>query len=529
MAPSETTIEDVVSAATRLKHNISSTSNNNLGRDNRHDANNTDPGVSSIKKFSLSPSPPSSSRRIIFPNIHNNGMIRQQQPGHNHYQLASTPRCLEKYSNNNKTTVAVPTSQISILRRKTSSQSSLSIISEDDNNRFSPVQEIDSSLINNNKDINNKNNLSSITPALTHASSTSIPSLLPSVNSWCSDDCILSLTSQVEDTDFRRSHSGTCMCSCMRKGKSNNIYRQNKCATNKVISKNNNIGISFDPRVWVYEYQQDNVEVNGENWYNTTEIEQFKQNAIACIKEQEILNNNNNLSDTNYVNKLPLKVFFNHPALVSGCSAQTEVMDSSSIPSTFPSPSNKRLDVNLNVHIKNILLIDSDDLFLKIFKRAFEYMFPHSNVATCKNGVDALQCIKDAKISGCSRKRSTYGFDIILFDEKQLLLTENNNNVSGNKKQSSPSFDFQKLIVEREEAKQESTFYFQGEKILHHTRYTLFIGVVNGDAEGENSSSKQLLMNNSDVDIIWTKNPPPTVDKNLRNELLYKIMEHRNC
>lgn len=525
MSPSVENIKDAASTTLVTQQNHKSTPSTT--KDRNHDVN---PISVLSMKFSSSPSP---SRRVIFPIIHdktlathssnsnitshqhgteqhsyasgntsNVGMIRQHS-GHNHYQLASTPRCLEKYSTNSKILEkAPPTTQISILRRKTSSQSSLSRISESFD-----FEEVESS----NKKIDNTTRSPSI-PSLTHSSSTSIPSLARS-NSWCSDDCILSLTSQVEDVDFRRSHSGTCMCSCMRKGTCNS-YRNSKCVANI----NENIGISFDPRVWVYEYEQNNIEANGENWYDTNEIERFRQNAISCIQEKELKHNDFN----DYSNTLPLKVFFNHPALVSGCIAQKEIIDTSST-TTISSSCNKRSDINLKVHIKNILLIDSDELFLKIFKRGFEYMFPHSSITTCNTLEKALQLIKNSKSSSCSRKRSTHGFDIILIDES--IVMSNNNSISS----SSTSSIFKKLVLEREDAKQESTFYFQGEKILHHTRYTLVIGAVKYGSEDEGDNNSKQLMNDSGADIIWTKNAPPTMNKNLRDELLYNIMNHRNC
>lgn len=345
-----------------------------------------------------------SPKRVIFPIIHspsfqqdvseeddyrtNISIPRRNKEAGNYYQLASKPKFLDQFSS----TPPKPMQHISILRRKTSSQSSLSIISEDDK-----CCEIKAKI-----------------PYLS-VSSISIPSLVSS----------------------------------------NSLYSEDYTQEDKRSTSN----ISFNPRVWVYEYTQE----DDNKWYNPAEIEQFKQSAIALIQEREVV-----MSDD-------IKVFFNHPALVSGCTASSEV--------------DQRLDANISIHIKHILIVLEDELFIKIFKRAFEYMFPRVLI-TLSQGNDAMDKINDAK--NHSRK-ATHGYDIILIGEF-------------------PNSTFiSKIAQEREEISQESTFYFQGEKISLESRYTLLIG----------------LSQFCGADLVIDKNLM-SMDRGFRNDILYLIMKKRN-
>lgn len=386
----------------------------------------------------------SPSRRIIFPVIHIN-------------KTTGTEYSTTESQNSSNESIVLASSPISILRRKTSSQSSLSIISED---RCSQT-------------VQGYNKDKEIPPHQappTTASTSSIPSLV-SNNSWCSNDCHFDCLD---------------MSSCLKKPNT----LPHKC-----------VGVSFDPRVLVHEYEQDKEELMAYNWYNAAEIEEFKKDAMACIQGTRRL-----------IGMKLLKVVFNYPDLVSGCNskhiAQHELLCSQQ----------NNMDL---AEIKHILIVDPNELFLSLFKRGFQCMLPNASVITANSSQNALNHIKAAHDSGCNPK-ATHGFDIVVIEERllptiamqhQFLIRYKNNQTSTSENlHSSGSCLIQKLALERKERK----------KAEFSNRYTFIIGV---SAHHENCHEHTKL-SASGADIVWKK-PPPSMDQRIRNELLQRIIEKR--
>lgn len=482
---------DDVSSSKKSQYNLKT----NKKEKRSEDLNYNFSSMESKSSF-VSSSSSSSPRRIIFPIIHDNNSYNSSIPSaqsiestssyntNNTQELDELDELVSTRSRNSmdvrkqagspQKTSDFPTS---ILRRKTSSQSSLSIISEDGSYYLGSdlVQEGNASNSKPRSATSSTSSLQSLSVLnnSTNVSISSIPSLVSS-NSFCSNDCIFS---HFDCLDFRRSLSSTCM----------------KKTRHRCMSE-----VSFDPQVWIYEYEQDKEELESRNWYNASEIEDFKRDAIACIKEQE----------TRYLSDFKLlKVFFNHPALVSGYNAKTN------------SGQNKNLDVLVKAEIAHILIVDPNELFLSLFKRGFEGMLPHVNITTAATSQDALKQIKIKQDSGCNLK-ATHGFDIVVIEERLLqTITMQQQYLHRHRKiqcsydenvRCSGSYLIQALASERGKANQYCQF----------TPYTLLIGVSGHENEDRSKLYK------SGADIIWKK-PPPSMNQSLRNKLLHLIKDKR--
>ena len=445
-------------ASKRLKHDvvISSCKNRQYSKstyDIRSDSNHV----------TMRTNPSACARRIIFPVIHNDSFLSAYSVDNT--SCTTTQESSTSDAKSSKKTACQSSQQVvdlptSILRRKTSSQSSLSVISEDGS------YYLGSDLNTVSYDITHESKcISSSLSSQANISTLSIPSLISSHS--------LHINDFSDHHDQNLLHSSTCLKSCMKK--------QNprpKC-----------MGVSLDPRLWVHEYQPAQEELESDNWYNAAEIEDFKRGAIACIKEQE----------TRYLDDFRLlKGFFNHPALVK---------DDSHLKSC-----------NIKTEICNVLVVDPNALFLKLFKRGFQCMLPHASITTATSGEDALLKIKKKQQES---SRGSHGYDIVVVEERLLptfSMQQQYLRLYKNKKctydkyvHSSGSYLIQKLASERKISSN-----------CNYTPYTLFIGVTGHQNED------RLRLSKSGADLIWNK-PPPSMNKSLEKELLYLIVNKRNA
>jgi len=147
-------------------------------------------------------------------------------------------------------------------------------------------------------------------------------------------------------------------------------------------------------------------------------------------------------------------------------------------------------DILLLREIQNILIVDPHDIFLALFSRRLEEAMQHSvNIVTAHSSEEALNL--------CSKQ----SFDVIFTEERLSLF---HRHTSGTKVTSGSAL----LGHLREHAPKE----FQN---------TLMIGI------SAHWQSDRATLAKSGADFCWSKVPPPVLNQNMLEELLYALLSKR--
>jgi hypothetical protein len=314
--------------------------------------------------------------------------------------------------------------------------------------------------------------------------------------------------------------------------------------------------ISFDPRVWVVEYEQD----EGSKWFNAAELERFKCEAIERIRRRHAQQQLSHVpSGTGRVIPVQMvqrtgsgRALFTDPAL--GCNeegndedeeednddipagSRFHVISSSaaaaSIPSHVPpgvsASDERRIQRALLSEIRNILVVDPHDMFLKLFAKALHAMMSHVIVTTATSAEEALRRIAAARVVFPeSEGGATHGFDIIIVEERLQLFQRHRRGAGSNRKQQQAAGDEQKqrqvpasgsalvnqIATEQQEA-------LESAKHNQRTRFSLLIGVsAHIQLDGDKLSR-------AGADLVWGK-PPPPFDDELRVKILRAVLSKR--
>jgi CheY-like chemotaxis protein len=243
--------------------------------------------------------------------------------------------------------------------------------------------------------------------------------------------------------------------------------------------------ISFDPRVWVLEYERTPEEIE-RTWFTPEELDQFRKQTIARL----IAHNTELLpTGTGFVvqrGKISTtKAVFAMPAMsADGDDDDTDENDV----------------VNaVNSEIQNILVVDPHDICSKLFSRDLKRMIPNINVCACSSSEEA-------------RKRMTNTrFDIVIVEERLKVF-------------------HRRCASDQWATQQEDEGHSSGSefiKVLAHEKLSgppedkcLFIAV-----SAHLDKDKEKMQKNG-ADFLWAK-PPPKMDEIVRDVLLKGLLVKR--
>lgn len=296
--------------------------------------------------------------------------------------------------------------------------------------------------------------------------------------------------------------------------------------------------ISFDPRVWVVEYEQD----EGNNWFTQEELERFKCEAIDRIRrrhaQQQLLPSGTGRIVVPRQTRASGRALFSDPALGVGNEeadddVAAEFMSSKSqsnprAQTLAISPFNEKLiHRTMLSEIRNILVVDPHDMFLKLFAKALHSMMSHVVVTAASTSEEALRRIAAAKVVfPQSEGGATHGFDIIIVEERlQLFHRQRRGNAKSGPGLQQAAGDDQNqrnipvsgsALISQIVAEQKTMV----STITKRPRFSLLIGV---------SAHLQLdgdRLTRSGADFVWGK-PPPHFGTDLKVEILRGILLKR--
>jgi CheY-like chemotaxis protein len=244
--------------------------------------------------------------------------------------------------------------------------------------------------------------------------------------------------------------------------------------------------ISFDPRIWVREFQR-SPEEHETTWYTEDDMNRFKRHALALV----MACNNTEILPTGTARTLSrpvstAKAFFTHSALTLDCEDDpTEAMKNETYRGSVAQS-----------EMKSVLLVDPHDICLTLFTKAFKSLLPNVELCTATSSEEALGLIARGKI-----------FDIILVEErlKQLFHCQNSKSAQ---------------ITSRKDQSHSGSAFFRTLSTIPCTQDALFIG-VSAHLEKDKGS-----LEDSGVDLCWSK-PPPKMSQGLRDKLLKILLLKR--
>jgi len=178
--------------------------------------------------------------------------------------------------------------------------------------------------------------------------------------------------------------------------------------------------------------------------------------------------------------------------------------------------------------IRDILVVDCHDIFLKLFAHSLAQLMPHVKVVTATSAMEAMSRIEVSKLS--SSNPSVHGFDIIIVEERLHRVSSRgpihkdpNHCISRSPASVNELFQINNAQIHAGD--------ISGSNLISHlndvkrlevnTRESLIIGV---SAYLQNDETK---LKDAGADLLWSK-PPPTMDELLRNKILQAIVLKRS-
>jgi CheY-like chemotaxis protein len=254
---------------------------------------------------------------------------------------------------------------------------------------------------------------------------------------------------------------------------SSHLFRRSVSEPTRLYNKS----ISFDPRIWVREFERTQEE-HESTWHSNEDMERFKRHALALIMARQqtdfIATGTGRM-----VGLPPQRPIFTHSALtLDGPDDAVEALRTEKY----------RCAVVQN-EIRNILLVDPHDICLSLFTKAMKALLPLANVFIARSSQEALAHMSSGK-----------RFDIILVEER-LKLFHGQSNKNTKERCNSGSELIRTLIS------------------LGATG-SLFVGV------SAHLDRDQDALEHGGADLCWSK-PPPLMDLGLRNHLLKSLLLKR--
>ena len=267
--------------------------------------------------------------------------------------------------------------------------------------------------------------------------------------------------------------------------------------SNRIRSKSmsNLYKVSFNNRVNVLEFKRTKEEVNETDlngWFSSEELEEFKNNAMKEIRQFRARKA-----------KLMAQPKGGHSYSGVDCA-------------------------QLLHEIRDILVVDCHDIFLKLFAHSLVQLMPHVNVVTARSAMEAMSRIEVSKLS--SSNPSVHGYDVIIVEERLHRVSSRgplhkdpNHCISRSPAAVNELFQINNAQTHAGEISGSNLISHLNEVKRHdvNKRETLIIGV---SAYLHNDEKK---LKDAGSDLLWSK-PPPTMDTLLRNKILQAIVLKRS-
>lgn len=263
--------------------------------------------------------------------------------------------------------------------------------------------------------------------------------------------------------------------------------------------------VRFDPRIWVHEFDRADADRKA-LWFTAQDLNTFKFGAMRCIMAYNSRYPN---STTTQVSKSTWKkqtssVLFSHPALgldneYDDCAPDCRHQDTdSNTTATTNSPLvgtsgsrnsmvNQFREAVADNEIRNILVVDPQEICLKLYAKGLRHLFPSATIVTARNKEEALHQVQELS----TKTKSGHDFDIIVSDEAK----------------SSGELDSTGLSL------------FEHIKLSTKTPGLNITVVSQRNATSENRHVPE-------TDLMWTK-PPPSMNDDLRDQMLKAILMKR--
>ena len=239
----------------------------------------------------------------------------------------------------------------------------------------------------------------------------------------------------------------------------------------------NSKAISFDPNIWVREFERTQEE-HELTWHSNEDMERFKRHALALIMMARQQTDFIATGTGRMVQRPISKAMFTHTALtLDGPDDAGEALKTEKY----------RCAVAHN-EIRNVLLVDPHDICLALFAKAITALFPLAKVSLARSNQEALEHMSSGK-----------RFDIILVEERLKLFHGQSNN---KKERSNSGSELIRTLIS-----------------LGATG-ALFVGV------SAHLERDQNALERGGADLCWSK-PPPLMDLRLRNNLLKSLLLKR--
>jgi hypothetical protein len=235
--------------------------------------------------------------------------------------------------------------------------------------------------------------------------------------------------------------------------------------------------ISFDPRIWVREFERTQEE-HESTWHSNEDMERFKRHALALIMMARQHTDFIATGTGRMVQRPISRAIFTHSALtLDGPEDAVEALRTEKY----------RCAVVQN-EIRNVLLVDPHDICLALFTKAMKTIFPLANVSLARSNQESLEHMSSGK-----------RFDIILVEERLKLFHGQSNN---KKERCNSGSELIRTLIS-----------------LGATS-ALFVGV------SAHLDRDQDPLQRGGADLCWSK-PPPLMDLELRNHVLKRLLLKR--
>jgi hypothetical protein len=262
--------------------------------------------------------------------------------------------------------------------------------------------------------------------------------------------------------------------------------------------------VCFSPHIWVHEFQRSEAEKEAV-WFTAEEMSNFKDVAIQCIIAHNSKSSRNVAGKAVFYNQGGAgKVLYSHPALgVDGEHHPAFTYRKRGVTTRFTTVSQLRInqfrDAIAETEVRNILIVNSHDVFLKLFAKGMRKMFPYAMITAARAREDALMHIEERR---SKKKGDTNIFDVVVIEEKP-------------KKTCSHEDDDETLTGTR--------LLFDITKVYcspNASMKALFVGVCS------DTKTEILKFKAHGADFVWRK-PPPLMDDSLRDTILRSLLIKR--
>jgi CheY-like chemotaxis protein len=233
--------------------------------------------------------------------------------------------------------------------------------------------------------------------------------------------------------------------------------------------------ITFDPRVWVREFERDPDE-REVTWYSSSELEAFKVAAverIVAFSQTELVATGTGRMVPKRSLRLSKSVF-SHTALGTEYEMKLENL----------------FRAVLQNELRRILVVDSHDIFLQLFAKGLQKLVPHAEIVLAGSSQVAL--------AEAAKGR----FDVVLVEERLKFLHQKGTSAT--------------TSCTDAEAR-------SGTALMKRLQTTLGRAIYIGVSA---KYKEDMVLMRSVADLCWSK-PPPKMDAVLLREILHKLLSKR--